>query len=482
MGDKKVLIVEDDEAFCSLMRSHLGRKGYEVRSAENGLEALELLQVSPPFDVMVTDLTMPKMSGLDLLRQARKLDPRLEVIVITASNDVDSAILAMKEDGAYDYLIKPLGTFSELSLSVERAVVQRKLRLEKERLNSQLAAEASRLQALLDNTGDAILSANTQGVLTVVNPAATRLIGREGMVGCEASACLPQPLNDLINSWQALGKQGSAIVEISWPANSTQIVSLTPIADEHGWMDGWVMVVRDITHLKHLSKMKLNVLTETASKIQHPLTEAVSMVSVLCDPSSEKGDGRAMAVEHLAELLRETQLLVDDLLSMVLMEAGNSHHLTQVDLASIFDNIVHTKLENWNNDQDLALQFNLEEGLPLLRADPDVLSRLLKLMLNRAAWRSKPGGEVHLAANQHQGQVWIEVTGRPSHAEVTDQQFFLDDFLFDLGSNTQSTGFELTVIKAIVEGMGGQFWVRGRGQEGSSMAICLPTVGTMGKS
>lgn len=479
MGDKRVLIVEDDEAFCSLMRSHLGRRGYEVRSAENGLEALELLQVSPPFDVLVTDLTMPKMSGQDLLRQARKLDPRLEVIVITASGDVDSAILAMKEDGAYDYLIKPLGTFSELSLSVERAVMHRKLRLEKERLNNQLAAEASRLQALLDNTGDAILSANAQGVLTVVNPAAARLIDREGMVGCGASECLPQPLIDLVNSWQALGKQGSAIVEINWPATSTQIVSLTPIADEHGWMNGWVMVVRDITHLKQLSKMKLNLLTETASKIQQPLTEAVSMVSVLCDPASEKGDGRALAVEHLAELLGETQLLVEDMLSMVLMEASNSHHLTKVDLASIFNNIVHTKNVNWNNNHNLDLQFNLEEDLPLLQADPDVLSKLLKLMLNRAAWRSKPGGQVHLAANQHQGRVWIEVTGKPSRSELTDRQFLLDDFLLDLGSNTQSTGFELTVMKAIVEGMGGQFWVRGRGQEGSSLAICLPTVETM---
>jgi DNA-binding NtrC family response regulator len=121
---ENILVVDDDQAFLDLMAHHLRRKGHNVECALDGKEALHALQSKGPFYVLVTDLMMPGMSGLELLRLARKIDPNIEVIVITAAPSLEMAISAMREDGAFDYLTKPLDMMSELSLAVERAAEQ----------------------------------------------------------------------------------------------------------------------------------------------------------------------------------------------------------------------------------------------------------------------------------------------------------------------------------------------------------------------
>jgi DNA-binding NtrC family response regulator len=107
MSVERVLVVDDDEALLNLMVLALRRRGYQVEQAGDGFSALKVLAPQPPFSVLLTDLMMPGMSGLELLREARKLDEHLQSVVVTAAPDLDSAITAMRADGAYDYLLKP---------------------------------------------------------------------------------------------------------------------------------------------------------------------------------------------------------------------------------------------------------------------------------------------------------------------------------------------------------------------------------------
>src|ERR1051326_8611348 len=122
MSLEKVLIADDDDMLLRLMASYLQRCGYEVATANDAYEALGALQTQGPFAVLVTDLAMPGMSGLDLLREVRKSDPQLEVIVVSAANTIESAIAAMREGGAFNYLLKPFEMIGELALAVERAL------------------------------------------------------------------------------------------------------------------------------------------------------------------------------------------------------------------------------------------------------------------------------------------------------------------------------------------------------------------------
>jgi two-component system, NtrC family, response regulator HydG len=131
----RVLIVDDEPDMVDNCLRILGRAGYDCRATTDAHEALGLLESNTP-DLLLTDLKMPGMDGMELLRRAREIDPALPVIVITAFATIESAVAAVKE-GAFDYLPK---TFSldQLRVAVDRALRQRELQLENRRLREQL--------------------------------------------------------------------------------------------------------------------------------------------------------------------------------------------------------------------------------------------------------------------------------------------------------------------------------------------------------
>ena len=135
----RILVVDDDDANRVTLERLLQREGHAVRQAANGRDALDLLRDGPA-DVLLTDLKMPGMSGLDLLKAARILDPELEVVVMTAYGTVESAVEAMKE-GAYDFVAKPLKR-AELVATLAKALEKQSLRRENRRLREQLGAQA----------------------------------------------------------------------------------------------------------------------------------------------------------------------------------------------------------------------------------------------------------------------------------------------------------------------------------------------------
>lgn len=114
----RVLIVDDDPSQRSLLDSFLKSQGFLTVTAASGEHALEILQ-SEPVDMMITDVRMPGISGLDALRLARKIRPALPVLLVTAYADIREAVNAMR-DGAVNYLTKPID-LDELLRSVQLA-------------------------------------------------------------------------------------------------------------------------------------------------------------------------------------------------------------------------------------------------------------------------------------------------------------------------------------------------------------------------
>ena len=117
---KSILIVEDDALFRSFLSTILKEEGHQVEEAPNGKEGLRKF-LAGDFDLTITDLKMPLMSGMDLLREAKKAKPESRWIIITAFGSIDNAVEAMKA-GASDYLTKPLSNPDELRLIVRRVL------------------------------------------------------------------------------------------------------------------------------------------------------------------------------------------------------------------------------------------------------------------------------------------------------------------------------------------------------------------------
>ncbi|MDQ1333844.1 MAG: hypothetical protein QG552_794 [Thermodesulfobacteriota bacterium] len=121
---RKILVIDDEKPTLNMFRLFLGAYGYTVLTAENGAEGLEAFERERP-SIVLTDLKMPGMDGLEVLRRLKGLDPSAEVIVITGHGDMDLAVEAMNLD-ATDFINKP----------IQKSALDHALKRAEERINS----------------------------------------------------------------------------------------------------------------------------------------------------------------------------------------------------------------------------------------------------------------------------------------------------------------------------------------------------------
>ncbi len=132
----KILVVDDEESMLEVLSEMLTREGHEVRAASDGDRALEIIRENR-LDLIITDIRMKPMSGMTLLKQVKKIDSDIVVIMMTAFASIETAVQAMKE-GAYEYVIKPFKR-GELLLKVKRGLEQKNILDENRLLKKEIA-------------------------------------------------------------------------------------------------------------------------------------------------------------------------------------------------------------------------------------------------------------------------------------------------------------------------------------------------------
>jgi two-component system, NtrC family, response regulator HydG len=156
VGDAgRVLVVDDEQDLAESCAFLLGRAGFAASCADSGPAALTLLQ-QHAFDVVVTDVRMPRMSGMDLLSEIRRRDPDVEVLLLTGYPDLQMAVQAIKQ-GAFDYLAKPFAE-KDLVERVQRAVLHRRVKDRNEGLRERLRSGIAGRRLIHESTtfGDAV--------------------------------------------------------------------------------------------------------------------------------------------------------------------------------------------------------------------------------------------------------------------------------------------------------------------------------------
>jgi two-component system response regulator HydG len=166
--DARALVIDDDPEMCELLAAALAEDRVAARvigSAERGLELLG----REAFDVVLTDVSMPAMDGLELCARAIQVQPGVPVIVVTGRGDVETAIAAMRA-GAYDFLVKPVDV-ELLSITVGRALQHRRL-----------SAEVSRLQAVVEGTAGQSDIVGSGAAMQRVHDTIARLVDSDASV------------------------------------------------------------------------------------------------------------------------------------------------------------------------------------------------------------------------------------------------------------------------------------------------------------
>ncbi len=270
MKRARVLIIDDEPLMRLSMTDALRAVGYEVSSASTGQEATEMLG-SASFDVVVTDLRLPGMSGLELLRLSKERSPLGEVIMITAHGSVETAVQAMKS-GAFDYLMKPFA-MDELLMTVERAANMLALRQENVALREQLEGRFSfegilgkneRMRELLEKVK---LVSSTDSTVLIVGESGT---GKE-LVANAIHRSSP--------------RRDQAIVKVSCAALPETLLEAELFGHEKGAFTGALRQRRGRFELAHRGTLFLDEIGEVSPVVQ------VKLLRVLQERQFERVGG-----------------------------------------------------------------------------------------------------------------------------------------------------------------------------------------------
>lgn len=152
MSSERILVVDDELFVRELLLEFLSAQGYEVSLADSGEKAVELMQTQPA-DLVLVDLKMPGINGIETLKQIKKIAPDILAIIMTGYPTIESSIEALRH-GAYDYVIKPF-KLDDLKSSIERALREHTLKVETSQLKDrieQLEAELEKFTSLQSKT------------------------------------------------------------------------------------------------------------------------------------------------------------------------------------------------------------------------------------------------------------------------------------------------------------------------------------------
>lgn len=264
-----VLILDDERAILDVLGQHLEAEGYVCTLCDSPKHAIELLK-NGDFDLLLTDIKMPEMSGLDVVRRVSDVNPDLCVIMVTALVDVTNAVKAMRL-GADDYVLKPFN-LSEISMSVGRALEKRKLVIENRRHHEELERQVGQatadlkkanhyLENLINSAVDAIITIGADERIIFANVGATHMLGRtveelqstlisDHYIGGPEEA---EYIRRVLRHDQPLQNYETELVHESGKHVPVS-VSISIIMDEEGEPESSLAIFKDITEQKRLER------------------------------------------------------------------------------------------------------------------------------------------------------------------------------------------------------------------------------------
>ncbi len=162
-GRFRILVVDDEASIRMIVSEVLSEEGYAVETAENGVEALERVK-QDDIQLVISDIRMPQMSGIELLAKVKQHDPDIQVIIMTSHASIDTAIQAIRL-GAYDYLTKPFEELEVISTVVARTVSKLELELQVKSLLGQLQRRTDEIERLYHHTTQLFKTLDSKKIL-----------------------------------------------------------------------------------------------------------------------------------------------------------------------------------------------------------------------------------------------------------------------------------------------------------------------------
>jgi len=486
----RVLVVDDERDIRDGCERVLTRAGYEVCKASSGQEGLDLID-QEPLHILLLDLKMPGIGGMEVLTRLRESHPDLLVIIITGYATIETAIEAMKV-GAYDFIPKPF-TPDQLRIVVGRAAEKRRLRLEAERLENErrrtlrdLDAEKSRIHTILNCLADGVVVTTPQGDVALLNPAASRMLclsetprpGEPLSIYIEDKGLLSQVAD--ISSGKGAEEKMSRSCELKVGDGACLMAHSTPVLGEDGTFLGAVTVLVDVTELKLLDRLKSEFVTKVSHELRSPLSSIDQQLAmVLCDLVGDVPQEQRQVLSRAKEKTQGLISFIGDLLDLSRIESGlSTQEEREVDISEVLRKVVEMLRPNANNRaQTVTVALPEKRPLPQLHGDATSLESIFVNLVTNALHYSDEGSEVRIEAGRGPDEIRVAVKDNGFGIEARHLEKIFDKFYRVKNEKTRyivGTGLGLPIVKGIVDAMGGRIEVQSEVGSGSTFTVYLP--------
>lgn len=484
-----VLVVDDERDIRDGVERFLSRMGCRVTKAGSGEEGLAALKADPAW-VVLLDLKMPGMDGLEVLPLIKRDYPEVMVIVITGFATVETAIEAMK-NGAYDFIPKPFNP-DQLRITVSRAIEHRRLSDETERLEQErqrtlldLDTEKSRTRTIIKALPFGVVVTTPDSKVALMNPAFRHLVDlpADAAVGKLLWDYVPdQNLCDMVADISANDcetKPEDWSQEFATQGGRYLLARGTRIESDEGDCLGAVLVLVDLTAFKALDAVKSDFVAKVSHELRSPLSTIYLQLSLL---AGDTQPGKDEESRHLLVRAKEkTEGLISfvrDLLDLSQLESGGPvRDPVEVRLEEILGDVVETiKPQADAKQQTISLELP-KEKLPTMRADPSALESVFTNLMSNACKYTLEGGKIFLSAEHDNGHIFVKVRDTGIGIAPEKQDMVFEKFYRIKNEHTRyvtGTGLGLPIVKNILDKMGAEISLQSVPGEGSTFFVKIP--------
>ena len=501
MSANKILIVDDEEIIVKLLSMSLRSDGYEIVTAYSGEQGLEVFKAESP-DIVVTDIKMPGMDGLELLKNIKKIDSEKEVIIVTWHGDIDSTIKALQY-GASDFINKPVRD-EALAIALERAkakiVIREKLKEYTENLEIKVAEATEEIRRksnfqrlLIKSSHDAIVAFDHDWKVVVYNPEADRMFGEAAKDVKNKMTIDDLYTPKIAKIFKNLAQKETQQNTLPWKENiintkdnrQIPVKYTSKVLYKTGEFVGTVNFFQNLTEIKQLEKElvqseRLAAVGQTVSGLAHYVKNILIGLkggSYVVDVGIAKNDTEKLKTgwKTIKRNIKRIGDLTQDLLTYSKQREPEFENCVPNDIV----NEIIELLKDFVASKGISISQELDTGIGEVLADPKTIHNSLLNIINNAIDACIDDEDI---SKKHEVKVktymdknnyfCLEVTDNGCGMDEDTQKQMFNPMFSSKGG--KGTGLGLLVTGKLIEEHKGVIEIKTSPGEGSTFTIRLP--------
>jgi PAS domain S-box-containing protein len=479
---KTILLVDDEADLREVLDVSLSDSGYNVLTAENGLQAMNILKETD-IPVVITDIKMPGMDGIDLLRKIKGKNPETEVIMLTGHGDLDLAIKSLKHE-ATDFITKPIND-DALEMALQRAFEKISVRQKLKEYDRNRAMYDVLINELIQE--DVMIIGSDYRILDVNETLLNKLgLERKETVGryCyEITHRLAMPCSGVDHKCPL-----EETLKTRKPTMETHIhkdkddknvyysISAYPLF-ENGEIIGAIELSRDITsdintRQAMMQQDKLASIGRLSAGVAHEINNPLTTILTTAMLIQEDIDPKNPMYEELETITNEAlrcRKIVSSLLDFARQTQPAKKHHNINDIITECIRLTRKQAEF----KDIKIRKALSEKVPELLLDKEQIQQALINLILNATDATEPGGKITVSTAFSPDNQFVTISVSDTGKGITDEVI---DKIFEPFFTTREigTGLGLAITHGIIGRHGGDISVQSQPDHGTTFTISLP--------